>query len=164
VATINSDVWVSRGIAEDDGSFTITPGAPVDENTGLTPFWNAQTTFWSSAIVQDTIKAGYTYPDFNGLAPGNTDAIRTAIANRINQLYGSTVFGSNFRSFAAVPPSSPASIRSVADTAKKVPVTLLSHKSLLLPSTYAIDSPPPDSPNSAPQDGIQVFHNPNKRL
>src|SRR5271155_124110 len=34
----------------------------------------------------------------------------------------------------------------------------------LPPSTHAVDSPLPDSPNSAPQDGIQVPHNPNKRL
>ena len=34
----------------------------------------------------------------------------------------------------------------------------------LPPSTHAVDSPPPDSPDSAPQDGIRVPHNPNKRL
>jgi tyrosinase len=143
-AAINPHTWVSLGIAEDGGSFTTEPGAPVDENTGmdysvdllidtnlasaLTPFWNAQTTFWPSAVVQDTTKLGYTYPDFNGLDSGNTDATKTAIANRINQLYGSSVFGSNLRSFAAVSRSIPAS-RSIADTAKTVPATSPSPKS-----------------------------------
>ena len=49
------------------------------------------------------------------------------------------------------------------------PTTATAHSSqlgnlFLPPSTHAIDSPLPDSSNSAPQDGIQVPHNPNKWL
>ncbi len=66
----------------------------------LTPFWNAQTTFWASAGTQDTSSLGYTYPDFNGLDLGNPDAVQTAIANRVNELYGSSFFASSEASFA----------------------------------------------------------------
>ena len=34
----------------------------------------------------------------------------------------------------------------------------------LPPSTHAVDSPSPDSPNSVPQDGIRVLHYPNKHF
>ena len=69
-------------------------------HTALTPFWNAQTTFWASAGTQDTSSLGYTYPDFNGLDLGNTEAVQTAIANRVNELYGSFFFSSSEASFA----------------------------------------------------------------
>jgi tyrosinase len=144
-AAINPGVWVTPSVAEDGGSFTTEPGAPVNTRTGmdysadllidtnlasaLTPFYNTQLTFWPSAFLQDTSELGYTYPDFNGLDPGDTDATKTAIANRVNQLYGFNVFGFNFLPFGTVPPSIPASIKSVADTAKKVPATSPSHNS-----------------------------------
>ena len=125
-AAINPGVWVSAGVAEGDGSFTTRPGISVDQTTGmdlsdseihfafigaitvtsaLTPFWNGQTTFWSSAAVGDTSKLGYTYPDFNGVDVGNTEATRTAISNLVNEFYGSSVF----RTFS-----------SFGDTTKKV--------------------------------------------
>lgn len=34
-AAINPGAWVTPGIAEDGGSFTTAPGAPVDQNTGM---------------------------------------------------------------------------------------------------------------------------------
>lgn len=39
------------------------------------------------------MKLGYTYPEFNGLDLGNTAAVKTAIGNAVNRLYGSSVFG-----------------------------------------------------------------------
>ena len=129
-AAINPGVWVSAGIADGDGSFTTLPGTSVDQTTGmvgllrfrkytlidvisaLTPFWNSQTSFWTSTAVGDTSKLGYTYPDFNGVDVRNTDATRTAISNLVNELYGSSVFHT-FSSFA--------------DTVKKVPGASSSH-------------------------------------
>ena len=52
-----------------------------------------KTTFWVSAGLQDTSKLGYTYPDFNGLDMGNPDAVREAISDTVNELYGLDVFG-----------------------------------------------------------------------
>ena len=37
-AALNPGVWVSRGIAEDGGSFTTPPGAPYDQTTGMEPY------------------------------------------------------------------------------------------------------------------------------
>lgn len=59
----------------------------------LTPFWNGPTTFWASSGTVDTSRLGYTYPDFNGLDMGNSQAVLDAIANRVNTLYGSSIFG-----------------------------------------------------------------------
>ncbi|CAA7270513.1 unnamed protein product [Cyclocybe aegerita] len=103
-SALNPGVWVSQGDSQ-DGSFTMPPEDPVDENTPLTPFWNAQTTFWASAGTEDTAKLGYTYPEFNGLDMGNPDAVRTAIGNIVNRLYGSSIFGGFPRrsALAAVP-------------------------------------------------------------
>ena len=55
----------------------------------LKPFRKAKNTFWSSSGLEDTRKLGYTYPDFNGIKePGNPDAVREWISNRVNLLYG----------------------------------------------------------------------------
>jgi tyrosinase len=112
-AALNQGVWVSPGTAE-DGTFTLPAGKSVDVNTGLTPFWNHQTTFWPSTAVQDTTRLGYSYPEFNGVDMGNPDAVRTAIGNFVNQAYGSSVFGS----FAAVFPSFLRGVTSTADNKK----------------------------------------------
>ncbi|KAF9531510.1 tyrosinase [Crepidotus variabilis] len=93
-SALNPGVWVSKGDSE-DGTFTMGPEIPVDVNTPLTPFWNNQssTTFWASSATQDTSKLGYTYPEFNGLDMGNPQTVQTAIGQKVNQLYGSSVFG-----------------------------------------------------------------------
>ena len=65
----------------------------------LTPFPNGQTTYWASAATTDTTKLGYSYPDFNGLDTGNQAAVKLAISKRVNQLYGTSVFG-GFSAFA----------------------------------------------------------------
>ncbi|KAF8148054.1 tyrosinase [Crassisporium funariophilum] len=88
-AALNPGTWVSRGDSE-DGSFTMPPEIPVDQTTPLTPFWNAQTTFWASTGTGDTSKLGYTYPEFKGLDMGNSAAVKTAIGKIVNQLYGSS--------------------------------------------------------------------------
>ncbi|KIJ46617.1 hypothetical protein M422DRAFT_249772 [Sphaerobolus stellatus SS14] len=87
-SALNPGVWVTSS-DEDDGTFTIPPDDPVDASTPLTPFWNAQTTFWASADVTDTSELGYTYPEFNGLDMTNTTAVQQAIAQAVNRLYGS---------------------------------------------------------------------------
>jgi tyrosinase len=99
-SALNPGVWVSKGDAE-DGTFTLKPEVPVDQNTDLTPFWNSQSTFWPSSTLHDTAKLGYTYPDFKGLDMGNTAAVQRAIQQRVNQLYGNQVFSS----FAALAPT-----------------------------------------------------------
>ncbi|KAJ3505393.1 hypothetical protein NLJ89_g7442 [Agrocybe chaxingu] len=43
-SALNPGVWVSQGDSQ-DGSFTMPPEDPVDENTPLTPFWNAPNHF-----------------------------------------------------------------------------------------------------------------------
>ncbi|KAF8805055.1 tyrosinase [Phlegmacium glaucopus] len=121
-SALNPTVWVSAGDSE-DGSFTIPPGVTVDQSTALTPFWDDQTSFWASAAVTDTSKLGYTYPDFNGLDMGNPDAVKTAIGNLVNQLYGSPIFGA----FAAVPPASVPAAVSVADKSRGIPAPSVSH-------------------------------------
>ena len=70
------------------------------------PLLDRGMTYWQlplkhSAIVKDTSKLGYTYPEFNGIDAGNTDAVTIATGNIVNQLYGSGFF-------AAVLPSIPA--------------------------------------------------------
>jgi len=90
-SAIHPNVWVSKGESE-DGTFTLPPDAPVDQNSALTPFWNTQNTFWASAGVNDTGKLGYIYPEFQDLDMGNPNAVQRAIAEKVNQLYGNQVF------------------------------------------------------------------------
>lgn len=54
----------------------------------LTPFWETQTTYWTSSQTTATGNLRYSYPEFNGLDLGNTDAVQAAIANYVNQNYG----------------------------------------------------------------------------
>ncbi|KAK7036243.1 tyrosinase [Favolaschia claudopus] len=86
-SAINPGVWVSAGEAT-DGTWTIVPDSTVDKNTDLTPFWNSQTSYWESSMVTATATLGYSYPEFNGLDLSNPNAVRTAIAQKVNQLYG----------------------------------------------------------------------------
>ena len=111
-SALNPGVWVSKGDSE-DGSFTLPPEAPVDTTTGtnpvnqlviysyvnlflaaLTPFWDTNTTFWASSGTTDTTKLGYSYPEFNGLDMGNPQAVKVAIGDIVNRLYGFSIFGS----------------------------------------------------------------------
>ncbi|KAI0712434.1 photo-regulated tyrosinase [Earliella scabrosa] len=88
-SALNPGVWVTES-REDDGTFTIPIGAVIDKDTALTPFWDTQSTFWTSAnsIGVSPSQLGYTYPEFNGLDLGNQDAVRTRIAQVVNDLYG----------------------------------------------------------------------------
>jgi tyrosinase len=64
------------------------------DHADLTPFWNSQTHYWESSGVTTTAPLGYSYPEFNGLNLNDPNAVRTAIAQKVNQLYGgSTVNG-----------------------------------------------------------------------
>ena len=158
-AALNPGKWVTPGPAEGGGSFTTPPGTRYDQSSGmdylintscslipiltctaLTPFWNAQTSFWASAGVTNTSKLGYSYPEFNGLDPANATATRTAIGNIVNQLYGG-FFSAN--SFAAVPQSIPAPISTLADTPKQVPLAAASTtQTRSLPAKAASHDPP----------------------
>jgi tyrosinase len=86
-SALNPTVWVTRSTQE-GGTFAMPPNAPIDAASALTPFWNAQTSFWASSGVADTSKLGYTYPEFNGLDMGNRTQVRAAIAQTVNKLYG----------------------------------------------------------------------------
>ncbi|KAJ6568747.1 tyrosinase [Mycena capillaripes] len=88
-SALNPGVWVTRGEAT-GGTWTIAPDATVDKNTDLTPFWSSQTGYWESTQVTATAPLGYAYPEFNGLDLSNAAAVRTAIAQKVNQLYGGT--------------------------------------------------------------------------
>ncbi|KAF7358752.1 Tyrosinase [Mycena sanguinolenta] len=107
-SALNPGVWVTPGEAT-GGTFTITPDSNVDKNSDLTPFWNAQNTYWHSTGVTTTAALGYTYPEFNGLNLGNPTAVRTAIAQKVNQLYGPNSTSKSIQSKAAsvVPQSAP---------------------------------------------------------
>jgi len=132
-SALNPGVWVSPGIAEDGGSFTTPPDAPYDQTTDLTPFWNADTSFWASSAVTDTSKLGYSYPEFNGLDLTNTDATKTAIGNIVNQLYGNSRNSFAASSFVAVPQSQKVSAASSTHTRSLDPTKTVS----------ASHSPPP---------------------
>ncbi|KAA1472059.1 photo-regulated tyrosinase [Dentipellis sp. KUC8613] len=86
-AALNPNVWVTSGPAE-DGTWTIPPTATIDKNTSLTPFWDKPTGYWPSSAVEMTGKLGYTYPEFNGLDMGNPNAVKAALAQIVNKLYG----------------------------------------------------------------------------
>ncbi|KAI0754754.1 photo-regulated tyrosinase [Daedaleopsis nitida] len=97
-SALNPGVWVNRS-EEEDGTWTIPSGSTVDKNTPLTPFWNTQSTFWTSsnAIGAVPTKLGYSYPEFNGVDLGNQAAVKAHIAQKVNELYG----GGRARSFFA---------------------------------------------------------------
>lgn len=78
-------------------SFSLTNGV-----LDLTPFWNAQTSYWESTEVTATSTLGYSYPEFNGLDLADKNAVRRAITQKINQLYsGSAFFGLGSASLAS---------------------------------------------------------------
>ena len=155
-SALNPGVWVSPNSAE-SGTFTIPANTQVDENTrkkhdfyvdlrghssffhvlALTPFWNTQSTFWASSATRDTAPLGYTYPDFNGLDTSDPNALQTAIANLVNQMYGSSVFG--FQAFAR-----PAA--GAASSAKK-PAVAPAHAHAPTPVQPALD-PIPQPPQA----------------
>ncbi|KAF7349475.1 Tyrosinase [Mycena sanguinolenta] len=80
-----------------------------DIEPDLTPFWNTQNSYWESSEVTTTTPFRYTYPEFNGLDLSNPTAVRTAIAQKVNQLYGPNSTSKSIQSKAAsvVPQSAP---------------------------------------------------------
>lgn len=56
----------------------------------LTPFWNSQSTFWTSSESVGVVptQLGYSYPEFNGLDLKDEAAVKAAIAQAVNKLYG----------------------------------------------------------------------------
>lgn len=60
----------------------------MTSETVLTPFWRNQTEFWISTEVTDIEALQYTYPEFQGVNTGDQQALQSAIAQKVNQLYG----------------------------------------------------------------------------
>ncbi|KAJ7476711.1 tyrosinase [Mycena latifolia] len=89
-SALNPGVWVTSGEAT-GGTWTIPPDATVDKNTDLTPFWNSQSDYWTSSEVTTTSTIGYTYPEFNGLDTSDPSKVRSAIAQKVNELYGGSI-------------------------------------------------------------------------
>ena len=118
--------------------------------------------------ITDINKLGYTYPDFNGVDTTNPDATRTAISNIVNQLYGTSVFGS----FAAVPqPIAAPDVSGLAGTAKTAAASSSHIRSLAATKEVPADSPshnpaaPQQHPSSTqitdhPQRHINIHHRP----
>jgi len=72
---------------------------------------------WASPGTTDTTKLGCSYPEFNGLDLGNPQAVKVAIGNIVNLLYGFSIFGS------LAPTSAPApSFFAARAAAAEVPV------------------------------------------
>ncbi|KAJ8073000.1 hypothetical protein PM082_019866 [Marasmius tenuissimus] len=90
-ATLNPNVWVTPSTSK-EGTWTLEQGSPIDTNTDLTPFWNAEPTYWTSAKIMDTASLGYTYPDFNVLPEEPTGPLPNVIAEKINRLYAGATF------------------------------------------------------------------------
>jgi tyrosinase len=57
--------------------------------SGLTPFWNSETTYWDSTGTTKTGALKYSYPEFDGLDLNNHDAVKTKIDNYNDRQYGS---------------------------------------------------------------------------
>ncbi|KAF8964505.1 tyrosinase [Flammula alnicola] len=103
-SALNPGVWVSHGDSG-EGTETILPDTEIGTNTPLTPFWNSQNTFWSSAKIEDTTKLGYSYPEFDRLHGRHPQDIKVAIAQKVNLLYGQSVYSMTSPPSPAVPSS-----------------------------------------------------------
>jgi len=86
-SAVHPGVWVSKGPAE-GGTFTIPGNASIDASSSLTPFWESPSKYWISSQTTATGNLKYSYPEFNNLDLGNTNAVRAAIGQYINQQYG----------------------------------------------------------------------------
>jgi len=62
--------------------------ADVTSETALTPFWRNQSEFWVSTEITDTGVLQYTYPEFQGIDTSDQQALKSAVAQKVNQLYG----------------------------------------------------------------------------
>jgi len=57
-------------------------------STALTPFRINQSEFWVSTEITNTNALHYTYPEFQGIDTNDPEALKEAIAEKVNQLYG----------------------------------------------------------------------------
>lgn len=78
------DRYLERTNIGQNGNFWLEDNVEIDGDTPLKPFWNSQSTFWTSNQVRDTRTFGYVYPE-----TVNTANINATIA----QLYSSTARG-----------------------------------------------------------------------
>ncbi|KIY62440.1 Di-copper centre-containing protein [Cylindrobasidium torrendii FP15055 ss-10] len=87
-SALNPGVWVSQDNTP-SGTWTIQAGSTIGATSDLTPFWRTSTTYWNSNDVLTTSVGGYSYPDFNSISvSASASETQTAIAARVNQLYG----------------------------------------------------------------------------
>ncbi|KAJ8091638.1 hypothetical protein PM082_020872 [Marasmius tenuissimus] len=97
--------WVSPSKSE-EGTWTRPIGVPINKHTELTPFWNANPTYWTSSSVTTTATLGYTYPDYNNLPSGDPAVVQAAIGRRVNELYGGPILN-QFPPIVRIPVSAP---------------------------------------------------------
>ncbi|VDC03107.1 unnamed protein product [Peniophora sp. CBMAI 1063] len=86
-SAVNPDVWVTAGSSA-RGTWAIEKNATVDVTTDLAPFWDSNTGYWQSTMVESTEALGYSYPEFDGLNMNDTASVRSSIAKQIKSLYG----------------------------------------------------------------------------
>ncbi|KAJ7620093.1 tyrosinase [Roridomyces roridus] len=136
-SALNPGVWITPGEAT-GGTWTIPPDTKVDKNTDLTPFWNSPTTYWKSSQVTATASGGYSYPEFNGLDLSNPNQLRTAIAQKVNQLYG----GGAVRTAASL-------VAAPKVKAAAVPVEAAHNPTSAAPAAHPAPAPAPAAPAPA---------------
>ncbi|KIO18339.1 hypothetical protein M407DRAFT_225885 [Tulasnella calospora MUT 4182] len=63
---INYEQWISPQ-NDSDLTWVTNLNSLVDSNSQLAPFWNSQTSFWTSTQCRNWTALHYTYPEFDGL-------------------------------------------------------------------------------------------------
>jgi len=56
-------------------------------NQDLTPFWNTDSTFWSSVGLETHNRLNYSYPEFKGLDINDKPGVRDHIDAAVRKLY-----------------------------------------------------------------------------
>lgn len=113
----------------------------------LTPFWKSDTNYWESTQVTATAPLGYSYPEFNGLDLSNPPAVKTAIAQKVNQLYGAFVIRASLAT-ASKP------VQTTSATTSEAP------KSNPPPAASNTDSNPAGTPRALPHVQANLAHVP----
>lgn len=123
----------------------------------MSPFWANQTSFWTSTATQNTAALGYTYPEFNGLDMTNTSAVKTAIGNTVNRLYGNSIFGRLASAASNVTTSAFAMPASAASLAASVPLEPQAEKKAAEPKAAPAPTPAP-APAVQAERSVSVSH------
>lgn len=84
---IYPDSWITPQ-ASGSGTWTITPGTVLDQNSPLTPFYTGdRTTPWTSLGARYTKAFGYSYPEVQDWLPRTPAQLSANVTARVNQLY-----------------------------------------------------------------------------